>query len=82
MTDLPPWFSRIDISACKEHFEEVERFADASGRKEQFLNRLKRLVGGDQGESVHDAATATAKPGGPLPRGPLDLGCRRVTMGP
>lgn len=47
MTDLPSWFSRIDISACEEYFEEVERFADASGRKEQFLNRLKRLVWGD-----------------------------------
>lgn len=47
VTDLPSWFSRIDISACKEHFEEVERFADQAGRKAQLLETLSRLVAGD-----------------------------------
>jgi len=51
MTDRPTWFSRLDITACQEHFENVERFADQSEKKEQFLETLSNLVAGDIGDS-------------------------------
>ena len=59
MTNHPSWFSRIDISACKEHFEETEHFADQAGRKQQFLKTLRDLVAG---EIVDDELTCWGRP--------------------
>lgn len=41
------WFSRLDISRCEDHFHQVQEFAKASERLDDFLGRLERLAWGD-----------------------------------
>lgn len=43
----PDWFSRLNISRCEEHFDQVEAFARESGRLEDFYNQLSNLAWGD-----------------------------------
>lgn len=42
-----PWFSRLDISRCEDHFNAVQEFAQESGRTEDFIRQLERLAWGD-----------------------------------
>lgn len=46
-TERPSWFSRLDLSYCQEHFDEVEAFAKEHDRHEQFMNRLGQLAWSD-----------------------------------
>lgn len=42
-----PWFSRLDLSRCQDHFLAVQDFAREAGRLDDFLGRLEQLVWGD-----------------------------------